>query len=129
MSSVNVSEYPFIIRHLSIEEGGGYLIEFPDLPGCISDGETIDEAIENGKDAVNCWIETAKEVGRPIPKPGDLESQSGKWVQRVPKSIHLRLVNRAKQEGVSLNTLVITLLVESLTGQSHLKIYSHVQHK
>ena len=54
-------EYPFITSALPKEEGGGYLIEFPDLPGCISDGETIEEAIENGKDAIVCWIETAKQ--------------------------------------------------------------------
>ncbi|MES2218839.1 MAG: type II toxin-antitoxin system HicB family antitoxin [Pseudomonadota bacterium] len=108
------TKYPFNIRQLSNEEGGGYFIEFPDLPGCMSDGETIDEAITNGQDAVDAWIETAKEINRAIPNPGELESQSGKWVQRVPKSIHLRLVNKAKEEGVSLNTLVITMLSESL---------------
>lgn len=112
-----IPEYPFNIRQLTQEEGGGYFIEFPDLPGCMSDGETIDEAIENGKDAVECWIEAAIEMGRSIPKPGELAKQSGKWVQRVPKSIHLRLVKRAQEEGVSLNTLVITILSESL-GQS-----------
>ena len=62
-------EYPFKISGLSTEEGGGYLIEFPDLPGCISDGETIDEAIANGKDALSCWIETAKQHGDEIPLP------------------------------------------------------------
>jgi antitoxin HicB len=41
MNTIKVPEYPFTIRHLSKEEGGGYLIEFPDLPGCMSDGETI----------------------------------------------------------------------------------------
>ena len=114
MSKVKIPDYPFTMRHLSNEEGGGYLIEFPDLPGCMSDGETIEEAIENGKDAIQAWLQAAKETKRIIPKPGELESQSGKWVQRVPKSIHLRLVNRAKDEGVSLNTLVITLLAEAL---------------
>ena len=62
-------QYPFNISILSVEEGGGYLIEFPDLPGCISDGETIDEAIANGKDAMLCWIETAKQHGDEIPQP------------------------------------------------------------
>lgn len=62
-------QYLFNISILSLEEGGGYLIEFPDLPGCISDGETIDEAITNGKDALFCWIETAKQHGDPIPQP------------------------------------------------------------
>lgn len=65
----NLPSYPFLISILPVEEGGGYLIEFPDLPGCMSDGETIEETIENGKDAVACWIETAKRYGDKIPKP------------------------------------------------------------
>lgn len=116
--SAKFSEYPFNIRHLSQNDGGGYLIEFPDLPGCMSDGETIDEAIRNGQDAVEAWIDAARKMNRSIPKPGELEGQSGKWVQRVPKSIHLRLVNKAREEGVSLNTLVITILSESLGEMS-----------
>jgi len=130
MSKLKVSDYPFTIRHLLKDEGYGYLIEFPDLPGCMSDGETIDEAIENGKEAIEAWIETAREEGKSIPKPGELESQSGKWVQRVPKSIHLRLVKRAKEEGVSLNTLVITLLAMSLADNHNKnKINTHISHK
>ncbi|MFA6408687.1 MAG: type II toxin-antitoxin system HicB family antitoxin [Gammaproteobacteria bacterium] len=109
-----IQDYPFTLRHLSEEDGGGYLIEFPDLPGCMSDGETIEEAIENGRDAVKCWVDAAKKSGRVIPCPGGLEKQSGKWVQRVPKSIHLRLVSKAVEEGVSLNTLVIKIIAEAL---------------
>lgn len=118
VSNINITEYPFTIRHLNQEEGGGYFIEFPDLPGCMSDGETIDEAIQNGNDAVNCWLAAANESGRAIPKPGDFGRLSGKWVQRVPKSIHAQLINRAQQEGVSLNTLVISMLAEAL-GYKH----------
>lgn len=110
--------YPFIMRHLSKDDGGGYLIEFPDLPGCTSDGDTIEETIENGCDAMKCWLSAAKETGRAIPQPGDFEQQSGKWVQRVPKSIHLRLVEKANAEGVSLNTLVISIIAEAL-GQNN----------
>ena len=66
---MNKPEYPFNISILSDEDGGGYLIEFPDLPGCISDGDTVDEAIENGKDALFCWIEAAKDYGYEIPLP------------------------------------------------------------
>lgn len=61
-----------MIRHLSAEEGGGYFVEFPDLPGCMSDGESMEEAIRNGQDAVACWIVAAKASGRVIPKPGQL---------------------------------------------------------
>ena len=49
-------EYPFITSVLPEAEGGGYLIEYPDLPGCMSDGKTIQEAVEKGRDAVRCWI-------------------------------------------------------------------------
>lgn len=106
-------KYPFEIRPLSEEEGGGYLISFPDLPGCISDGETIEAAIKNGTDAINSWIGTAKEFNDPIPVPGSSQV-SGRFVQRIPKSLHARLVARAKQEGVSMNALVTAIIAESL---------------
>jgi antitoxin HicB len=118
-------DYPFTIRHLTAEDGGGYLIEFPDLPGCMSDGESIEEAIKNGQDAVACWIDAAKSSSRKIPKPGQLETQSGKWVQRVPKSLHLRLVEKASREGVSLNTLVISMIAEAL-GKSRGAVKNHI---
>lgn len=128
MKKTKIPDYPFTIRHLSMEDGGGYLIEFPDLPGCMSDGETIEEAIKNGQDAVACWIAAARESGRTIPKPGQLERQSGKWVQRVPKSIHLRLVEKARVEGVSLNTLVISMLSEGIAKQKNSKHHKSSNH-
>ncbi len=105
-------KYPFEIRPLTAEEGGGYLITFPDLPGCMSDGETIEEAIGNGADAEAAWLRAAEKWGDPIPQPG--EGPSGKFVQRLPKSLHARLVARARQEGVSMNTLVTAVLAEAL---------------
>ena len=56
-------EYRFTVRPLTEDEGGGYLIEFPDLPGCMSDGETPQQAAENVMDAIGCWIEAAEEDG------------------------------------------------------------------
>ena len=106
--------YPFALRCLTDAEGGGFLIEFPDLPGCVSDGETIQAAIQNGIDALSCWIDAAKKSGKSIPQPGSFESQSGKWLQRAPKSLHYRLIEQAKEEGVSLNTLIIAMLSEAL---------------
>jgi antitoxin HicB len=41
-------EYRFTVRPITATEGGGYLIEFPDLPGCMPDGETVEEVIANG---------------------------------------------------------------------------------
>ena len=59
--------YKIVIEPLSDEEGGGFLATVPDLPGCLSDGETEFEAIRNVHDAINCCIEVASENGRPIP--------------------------------------------------------------
>jgi antitoxin HicB len=105
-------EYPFTIRRLSKAEGGGWLVEFPDLPGCIADGETIEKAVENGADALRSWLVTAKEFKDPVPAPST--GLSGKWVQRVPKSLHAKLAAKAGKEGVSLNTLVVSLIAEGL---------------
>lgn len=55
-------QFPFVIRPLEAEEGGGFLIEFPDLPGCISDGETIEQAIENGMDAKAAWLRVQRSI-------------------------------------------------------------------
>lgn len=110
----DLKQYPFEIQLLSEEDGGGYLISFPDFSECISDGETVEEAIHNGLDALEETIAALESMNLPVPEPGSGGSYSGKFVQRVPKSLHARLAARAKQEGVSMNTLVNTFLAESL---------------
>lgn len=113
MSKIKIkSEYPFEITVLPEDDGGGYLIAFPDLPGCMSDGETIEQAIQNGQDAVSCWLEVAEERGQDIPKPGG--SHSGQFVQRLPKSLHTRLAALAKAENTSLNQLSATFIAEGI---------------
>lgn len=107
-------QYPVTIRPLSEEEGSGYLIEFPDLPGCIADGETIEEALHEAEDALNAWILTAKEYNDPIPKPSIASKYSGQWRIRLPKSLHAALALRAKSEGVSLNMFAATILAQAL---------------
>jgi antitoxin HicB len=112
--TLRLDAYPFTIRPLKEEDGGGFLIEFPDVPGVISDGQTPEEAIEHGRDALKAALLTLKEFGDPIPEPGTFGAASGQWRQRVPKSLHARLVERAKQEAVSLNTLVTAMIAEGL---------------
>lgn len=106
--------YPAIVRPLTPEEGGGFMVEFPDLPGCFADGTTVEEAFHEAKDALTSWLKTAEEFHHPIPKPSVSENFSGQWRIRIPKSLHAALVLRAKHEGVSLNTLAATLLAESM---------------
>jgi len=106
--------YPFEVRPLTKEEGGGYLISFPDFTECISDGETPEEALRNGMDALAETIAALEDMGLPVPAPGSGGAFSGKFIQRVPRSLHARLAARARQEGVSMNALVTTFLAESL---------------
>lgn len=74
--------YPFEMRLLTSDEGGGWLITFPDLPACMSDGETPEEAIINGRDAACAWLQAAEESGRDVPAPGG--SASGRFTAGVP---------------------------------------------
>lgn len=107
-------KYKITIQPLSPDDGGGYLAEFPDLPGCMADGETIEEALYQAEDALKSWLATAKEFGDPILKPNSAIHYSGQWRLRLPKSLHAALAMRAKDEGVSLNTLAATLLAEGI---------------
>lgn len=105
-------EYPFEIRPLSKDEGGGYSVTFPDLPGCRSDGETPEEAVKNGRDALESWLAVAHEFGDDVRAPRG--AASGRFVQRVPRSLHAQLIAQAKAEGVSLNTLIVSLVSQGL---------------
>ncbi len=81
------ADYPICVRALIADEGGGYLVEFPGLPGCMSDGDTVAEAVANAADAQAAWLAAMREAGRPIPAPGadPTEGYSGKWVLRAPR--------------------------------------------
>ncbi len=114
-SDALIDSFPFTIRPLTAEDGGGFMIEYPDLPGCVSDGGTPEDAIARGRDAVTAYLASCEKYGDPIPIPG---GASGQWRQRVPRSLHSRLVSRAQQEGVSLNTLVTAMIAEGLGVRS-----------
>ena len=66
---MNPKDYEIVIRPLSHSEGGGFVAKVSELPGCMSDGETPQEALENVYDAIVCWMEAAREMGRQVPEP------------------------------------------------------------
>ncbi len=68
MSALERIPYPFVVRPLSEDEGNGYLVEFSDLPGCISDGKTPEEAIANGRDALKSYVLTTREFRHGVAK-------------------------------------------------------------
>ena len=116
----NLDDYPFEIRPLAAAEGGGFLISFPDFSECISDGETIEEAIAHGRVALAATMAALQAKGLPVPAPKSGGVASGKFVARVPKTIHAQLAARVKAEGVSLNTLVLAFIAEGLGRREHL---------
>ena len=90
-------------------EDRGFIAEVADLPGCNAFGASENEALAEAQDAIKSWLQAAKAAKRAIPKPSSLErieSYSGKFVVRVPRSLHARLARRAKAEGVSLNQYI-----------------------
>lgn len=108
--------YTHIVRPLTIEEGGGFLISFPELPGCMSDGETVEEATINGRDVFACYVSALIDMGREVPAPNSNADVSGKFLVRVPKTLHAQLANRCKREGVSLNTLVVSYMAAGVAS-------------
>ena len=113
-----ITDYPFEVRPLVEEDGGGYLISFPDFAECISDGETVEDALVNGRDALKATLAALKAKKLPVPAPNGGGVASGKFVARVPKTVHAQLATRARAEGVSLNTLVLTFIAQGLGGST-----------
>ena len=62
-------EYPIVVEPLPTEEGGAFLATAPDLPGCMSDGNTPEEAVANIQDAITAWIEAARDLAHAVPNP------------------------------------------------------------
>jgi antitoxin HicB len=105
--------YPFNTRPLSEDEGSGWMVEFSDFAGIIGTGGTIDEAIKDAMEAKNGWIEILHSEGKEIPQPNSGSKYNGKFVLRMPKSIHKWVDVTASYEGVSINQFINHVLSEA----------------
>lgn len=92
------------------KDGGGFVVSFPELPGCITCGDTIESAVANAENAKKSWFEAAFESGIVIHEPDSLEEYSGQFKLRIPKSLHRSLAEHSKKEGVSMNQYCVYLL-------------------
>ena len=92
------------------QDEGGFVISYPDLPGCITCGETIESAMQNAKDAKREWISAALEEGIEIYEPDSLENYSGQFKLRIPRSLHRSLAEHSHTEGISMNQYCVYLL-------------------
>ena len=79
------------------KDEGGFVVSYPDLPGCITCGETLE-------------LEAALEDGREIHEPDSLEDYSGQFKLRIPRSLHRSLAEHSKREGISMNQYCVYLL-------------------
>ena len=101
---------PYRMEIVEDRDEGGFVVSYPDLPGCITCGETVESAVASAQDAKKAWLEAALEDGIPIREPDDLESYSGQFKLRIPKSLHKSLTEHAKREGISMNQYCVYLL-------------------
>lgn len=92
---------------------GGFVASYPDLPGCITCGETEEEALKNALDAKKAWLEAALKENIEIPEPDSLEAYSGQFKLRLPRSLHRALAEHSQREGISMNQYCVYLLAKN----------------
>lgn len=119
-----IDEYmklPYRMELTPDPDEGGFVVSYPDLPGCLSSGETVEEAVSNATDAKRAWLEAAIEDGVIIQEPSSLDDYSGQFKLRLPKSLHKALAERSRQEGISMNQYCLYLLTmnDTRAGQQH----------
>lgn len=92
---------------------GGFAVRFPELPGCLTCGDTLEEAVQNAADCKKEWLIAAMEEGISIPEPVSEDEYSGQFKLRIPKSLHKSLAEHSKAEGISMNQYCLYLLAKN----------------
>ena len=104
---------PYKLEIIPDKEESGYVASYPELPGCITCGETIASAVENAEDAKKEWLLAAIEENIEIAEPESADSYSGQFKLRLPKTLHKTLAEDSKKEGVSMNQYCVYLLAKN----------------
>ncbi len=116
----NVASYlgaPYVRMLIPNTEEGGYLAEVLELPGCISEGDTPEDAYRNLDDAMAGWIGASLDSNRPIPEPVGAKEYSGNFPLRISTDLHRAAALRAIQEGVSLNQWIARAIAAQVTKE------------
>jgi len=95
-----------------VEDDGAIVASIPDLPGCNTYGDNLEEALRSLQETKELWLKGKIDAGQPIPEPSTAEEYSGKFVLRIPRMLHRSLDREAKSQGISLNQYVAYLLAE-----------------
>ena len=101
---------PYKLEIVPDPEEGGFVARYPELPGCITVGNTIDDVVNNALDAKNEWLQAAIKSNAEIAEPLALDDYSGQFKLRIPKSLHRSLSEHSTEEGISMNQYCVYLL-------------------
>ena len=111
-----IDEYmrlPYRMEIIPDTAEGGYVVRFPELPGCLTCADTLEDAVLNAADCKKEWLTAAMEDGIDIPEPISEEEYSGQFKLRIPKSLHKSLAEHSKAEGISINQYCLYLLAKN----------------
>jgi len=99
---------------LTPDPDGSWFVQVREFPGCMSQGDTPEDALAMIRDALRGWLEVALADGDTIPEPRSLDAYSGRFVLRMPRSLHRDLVEIAEREGTSLNQYINVVLARAV---------------
>jgi predicted RNase H-like HicB family nuclease len=105
---------PYKMEILEDKQEGGYVLSCPELKGCITSANNIEEGFKMLEDAKICWFAACLEDGISIPEPVGLEEYSGQFKLRIPKSLHKALADKSREEGISMNQYCLYLLAHGI---------------
>ena len=104
---------PYRLEIIPDPDEGGFVGTYPELPGCLTSGATMEDVARNAEDAKRAWLSAALEEGITINEPDTLNDYSGQFKLRIPKSLHRQLAEHARGEGVSMNQYCLYLLTRN----------------
>ena len=101
---------PYRLEIIPDLEEGGYAARYPELPGCVTCADNMEQLLKNAEDAKQAWLDASLEAGVVINEPAGENEYSGQFKLRIPKSLHKSLAEHAKAEGISMNQYCLYLL-------------------
>ena len=96
------------------DPSGAFVVSVRELPGCLSQGDTVEEAMVRVREAMEAWLAVCIEEGVSIPLPGSDNKYSGKFVVRLPKDVHRAIAKAAERANTSMNMFVATVLAQAV---------------
>lgn len=111
--------YPFSVEEINEDGVKNYVLSIPDLPGCWSEGASLEEARQKLVESKEVWILANLAEGNPIPEPEKEEEFSGKFLLRISPRLHMKLSRSARQKNLSLNQHIRAVLEAASEGETH----------